>query len=60
MADNIKKEKKKANQSKTLRKVIQRLGKYRIFLVFSILLATISVALTLYVPSLQVMRSIIL
>ena len=52
MADNIKKEKKKANQSKTLRKVIQRLGKYRIFLVFSILLATISVALTLYVPKL--------
>ena len=52
MADNIKKEKKKVNQSKTLRKVIQRLGKYRIFLVFSILLATISVALTLYVPKL--------
>ena len=52
MADNTKKEKKKANQSKTLRKVIQRLGKYRIFLVFSILLATISVALTLYVPKL--------
>lgn len=52
MADNIKNEKKKVNQSKTLRKVIQRLGKYRIFLVFSILLATISVALTLYVPKL--------
>lgn len=52
MADNIKKEKKKVNQSKTLRKVIQRLGKYRIFLVFSILLATVSVALTLYVPKL--------
>lgn len=52
MADNMKKEKKKVNQSKTLRKVIQRLGKYRIFLVFSILLATVSVALTLYVPKL--------
>ena len=52
MAENTKKEKKTVNQSKTLRKVIQRLGRYRIFLVFSILLATVSVALTLYVPKL--------
>lgn len=48
MADN----KKKTGQGKTLKKVFRHLGKYRIFVVFSILLATVSVALTLYVPKL--------
>ena len=45
-------EKKKPGQGETLKKVFRYLGKYRIFVVFSILLATISVALTLYVPKL--------
>ena len=44
--------KKKSGQAATLKEVIRRLGKYRIFLVFSIFLATVSVALTLYVPKL--------
>ena len=44
--------KKKAGQGKTLKKVFRHLGKYRIFVIFSILLATVSVALTLYVPKL--------
>lgn len=44
--------KKKQGQAATLKKVFRHLGKYRIFVVFSILLATISVALTLYVPKL--------
>ena len=35
-----------------MKEVICRLGRYRIFLVFSILLATVSVALTLYIPKL--------
>ena len=35
-----------------MKEVIRRLGRYRIFLVFSILLATVSVALTLYIPKL--------
>lgn len=43
---------KKKGQSETLREVVRRLGKYRIFLVFSVLLATVSVALTLYIPKL--------
>ena len=43
---------KKVNQGATLKKVFERLGKYRIFLIFSILLATVSVALTLYIPKL--------
>ena len=38
--------------SEDLKKVFERLGKYRIFLIFSILLATVSVALTLYIPKL--------
>ena len=46
------KKKKKQGQAATLKKVFRHLGKYRIFVVFSILLATISVALTLYVPKL--------
>lgn len=45
-------EKKKTRQSETLKKVFRHLGRYRIFVVFSILLATVSVALTLYIPKL--------
>ena len=45
-------ENKKEKQSEILKKVFRRLGRYRIFLVFSILLAAVSVALTLYVPKL--------
>lgn len=54
MADKRKtsSEKKQKSQAATLKEVICRLGRYRIFLVFSILLATVSVALTLYVPKL--------
>ena len=49
MADKRKtnSEKKQKSQAATLKEVICRLGRYRIFLVFSILLATVSVALTL-------------
>ena len=39
-----KKTDKKRSQSETLRKVFRCLGKYRIFVVFSILLAAVSVA----------------
>ncbi len=39
-------------QGQTLRKVFRRLGRYRIFVVFSVLLAAVSVALTLYIPKL--------
>lgn len=39
-------------QAETLKKVFRRLGRYRIFLVFTILLSVITVALTLYVPKL--------
>ena len=54
MADKIKinSDKKQKSQAATLKEVIRRLGRYRIFLVFSILLATVSVALTLYIPKL--------
>lgn len=54
MADKRKtnNEKKQKSQAATLKEVICRLGRYRIFLVFSILLATVSVALTLYIPKL--------
>lgn len=54
MADKRKtnREKKQKSQAATLKEVIRRLGRYRIFLVFSILLATVSVALTLYIPKL--------
>ena len=45
-------DKKQKSQAATLKEVIRRLGRYRIFLVFSILLATVSVALTLYIPKL--------
>ncbi len=39
-------------QSEILKKVFRRLGRYRIFLVFTILLSVVSVTLTLYVPKL--------
>ena len=54
MADKRKtnSKKKQKSQAATLKEVICRLGRYRIFLVFSILLATVSVALTLYIPKL--------
>ncbi len=54
MADKRKtnSEKKQKSQAATLKEVIRRIGRYRIFLVFSILLATVSVALTLYIPKL--------
>lgn len=42
----------KARQADTLKEVMHHLGKYRIFLVFSVLLAAVSVALTLYIPKL--------
>lgn len=43
---------KKKGQAETLREVVRRLGRYRIFLVFSVLLASVSVVLTLYIPKL--------
>lgn len=43
---------KKKGQAETLREVVRRLGRYRIFLVFSVLLASVSMALTLYIPKL--------
>ena len=58
MADNTKTaagaaaENRKTSQAETLKKVFRHLGRYRIFVVFSILLAAVSVALTLYVPKL--------
>lgn len=39
-------------QADTLKKVLRRLGRYRIFLVFTILLSVVTVALTLYIPKL--------
>ena len=44
--------KKNEKQSETLKKVFRYLGKYRIYLLFTILLAAVTVALTLYVPKL--------
>lgn len=44
--------KNKVRQSETLKKVFRRLGRYRFVLAFSILLATVTVALTLYIPKL--------
>lgn len=43
---------RQANQLATIKKVFRYLGKYRLFLVFSMLLAAVTVALTLYVPKL--------
>ena len=45
-------EDRKIKQTETLKKVFRRLGKYRIFVVVSILLAAVTVALTLYIPKL--------
>lgn len=45
-------ERKNTGQRKTLKKVFRYLGRYRIFVVVSTMLAAISVALTLYVPKL--------
>ena len=45
-------EHKKTGQGRTLKKVFRYLGRYRVFVVFSILLAAVSVALTLYIPKL--------
>ena len=45
-------EDKKKKQSETLKKVFRYLGKYRIFVVISIFLAALTVALTLYIPKL--------
>ena len=45
-------ERKNTGQRKTLKKVFRYLGRYRIFVVLSTMLAAISVALTLYVPKL--------
>ncbi len=42
----------KKAQMQTLKQVMRYLGKYKIFLVFSIILAAVSVALTLYIPKL--------
>ncbi len=39
-------------QSDTLKKVFYRLGRYRIFLLFTILLSVVTVGLTLYIPKL--------
>ena len=62
--DKIQKSKVQAEQSKPqskdrkmsrgeiLKKVFGHLGKYRIFVVFSVFLAAVSVALTLYIPKL--------
>ena len=44
--------KDKTKQSETLKKVFRYLGKYHIYLLFTILLAAVTVALTLYVPKL--------
>lgn len=46
------KEKSNGSQTETLKKVFVRLGHYRIFLVFTILLSVVTVALTLYIPKL--------
>lgn len=43
---------KNKKQLKTLQKVFQRLGKYRVFFVLSVILSAIYVALSLYVPML--------
>ena len=45
-------EDKKKKQSETLKKEFRYLGKYRIFVVISIFLAALTVALTLYIPKL--------
>ena len=39
-------------QKSTLKKVLRYLGKYRIYLILSLVLASVTVALTLYIPKL--------
>lgn len=51
MADKSRKSDRE-KQAQILKKVFRYLGKYRIFVLFSILLAAVTVALTLYVPKL--------
>lgn len=46
------KESRQKDQMATLKKVVKYLGKYRIFLFLSIVLAAVSVSLTLYIPKL--------
>jgi len=43
----------KETQMQTIKKVFRRLGKYRIYLILSLMLAFITVALTLYIPKLS-------
>ena len=43
----------KETQMQTIKKVFHRLGKYRIYLILSLILAFITVALTLYIPKLS-------
>lgn len=43
----------KETQMQTIKKVFRRLGKYRIYLILSLILAFITVALTLYIPKLS-------
>ena len=50
--ENTKTGPQKTGQGKTLKKVIRYLGRYKIYVIFSILLAAVSVALTLYIPKL--------
>ncbi len=45
-------QKRNDRQSETLKKVFVRLGRYRIFLVITIFLSMVTVALTLYIPKL--------
>lgn len=52
MADVKQSVRRKSGQGRTLKKVFRYLGKYRVFVLFSVLLAAVSVALTLYVPKL--------
>ena len=41
---------KENNTKEILKKVLQHIGRYKIFLILSIVLAAASVALTLYIP----------
>ena len=48
----------KETQMQTIKKVFHRLGKYRIYLILSLILAFITVALTLYIPNCPVWQLI--
>lgn len=43
-------ENKKQRQIETIKKVLHHIGRYKIFLLFSVILAAVSVVLTLYIP----------